>query len=255
MKIISEISNPLTPLREIDLPGGKRGMQWRVGALIANLLIVVWWSFFTYESAGHRIDFYIESYGEDAIDMISRQRLLVGSAILLMMHLLFVCLIYRGAHRPLGLPHTALHDGLFYASRLGLEPFMGVLSLIVGSIGSIGFLSDLPEGRLLGLLLGVTAILGGLVLNLFSPFVVASAKYGLQRWPFGLWLPVVRHFPSGTFSRVDVVEIRRNGYTTMFRLNAISVHGIAPKTVGVVPAAMGREVADALALRWAKVLC
>lgn len=230
-------------------------MRWRIGSLLANMLLIVFWTFLTYEAAGQRMVFYIESYGEDAIDMISRQRLLVGSVFLFMMNLLFAYLIYRGAHRSLGLPRTALKDGLFHAARLGLEPFMGLLSFVVVSIGSIGFLSDLPEGRLLGLLIGATAILGGLALNLISPIVVATSKSGIQRWPLGLWLPFMRMYSQGTFSRVEVVEIRRNGYTSAFRLKAISVHGTTPITVGVVPAAMGREVAEETALCWAKTIC
>jgi hypothetical protein len=255
LKNLHESYDNSAALREIDLPGGKRGMRWRIGSLLANMLLIVFWTFLTYEAAGQRMVFYIESYGEDAIDMISRQRLLVGSVFLFMMNLLFAYLIYRGAHRSLGLPRTALKDGLFHATRLGLEPFMGLLSFVVVSIGSIGFLSDLPEGRLLGLLIGATAILGGLALNLISPIVVATSKSGIQRWPLGLWLPFMRMYSQGTFSRVEVVEIRRNGYTSAFRLKAISVHGTTPITVGVVPAAMGREVAEETALCWAKTIC
>jgi hypothetical protein len=255
LKIIPKISDTSTTLREIDLPGLKTGIQWRIGTFLVNALLTAWWSVHSYEAAGQRIEFYIESYGADALDMISQQRLIVGSAILLILHFLFVYLIYRGAHRSLGLPRTALQDGLIHASRVGLEPFLGILSIMLLSFGSIGFISDLAECRLLGILLSATAILAGLALNLISPIVVASAESGFQQWPLGVWLPVVRKFSPGTFSQIEVVEIRRNGYITAYRLKAISAQGKAHLTLGVVPAAMGRAAADTLALRWRKLLC
>ena len=244
-----------TSLREIDLPGGKRRMLWRVGTLLLNVLVLVFWTFLTYKSAIQRTAFYIDSYGEDAGDLISKPRLLIGSAILFFLHIVLAYLVYSAAHRPIGISRAAFKDALIHRSRMGIEPFLSVLALMLLSLGSIGFLSGLPEGKALGLLLGAAAILAGLAFNLISPIVVASAALGFQRWPLGLWFPVVRKFPPGSFSRLEVVEIRRNGYTTAFRLKAISVQGRAHQTVGQVPATLGRTYADELVLRWTKILC
>lgn len=255
LKIKPEIVDTSTSLREIDLPDGKKGMLWRIGTLLINVLVIVWWTFLTYKSAVQRTEFYIDSYGEDALDLISKPRLIIGSSILIFLHIALAYIVYRATHRSIGISRAGYSSALIHRSRMGLEPFLSTLSFMLLSLGSIGFLSDLPEGRILGLLLGATAILGGIAFNLISPIVVASSELGFKRWPFGLWLPLVRKFPPGSFARVDVVEIRRNGYITAFRLKAISVQGVAHQTVGVVPAALGRTFANELALRWSKLLC